>query len=37
MVEKVDFKKDLRAVISLPWLKIWMAGFAKSQIGSIKP
>ena len=27
MVEKVDFKKDLRAVISLPWLKIWMAGF----------
>ena len=28
MVEKIDFKEDLKQVISLPWLKIWMAGFA---------
>ena len=27
MVEKIDFKEDLKQVISLPWLKIWMAGF----------
>jgi hypothetical protein len=37
MVEKIDFKADLREVISLPWLEIWMAEFPKSQIGSIKP
>ncbi|MEC7564472.1 MAG: hypothetical protein VX738_02215 [Planctomycetota bacterium] len=28
MVERIDFKEDLKQVISLPWLKIWMAGFA---------
>jgi|TARA_B110000467_G_C18095117_1_gene354070 hypothetical protein len=36
MVEKIDFKEDLREVISLPWLEIWMAEFPKSQIGPIK-
>jgi hypothetical protein len=37
MVKKIDFKADLREVISLPWLEIWMAEFPKSQIGPIKP
>ena len=27
MVKKIDFKEDLKQVLSLPWLKIWMAGF----------